>query len=115
MENENHVPTNTMPPQPPVENKVPANTVMPVTENTSSIGGIIGIIIVIAVIILGGLYFWGKRVEETQIETNPSTMTQETTDQQASVINSTSSSDTLDSISADLSATQTTDLSPELQ
>lgn len=32
----------------------------------SSIGGIIGTIIIISLIVLGGLYFWGKRIEESK-------------------------------------------------
>lgn len=32
----------------------------------SSIGGIIGTIIIISIIVLGGLYFWGKRIEESK-------------------------------------------------
>jgi uncharacterized protein YxeA len=35
-------------------------------EEKTSIGSIIATIIIIALIILGGLYFWGKRIEEAQ-------------------------------------------------
>jgi len=37
-------------------------------QNKSGIGSIIGTVIIIAIIILGGLYFWGKRVEETKLK-----------------------------------------------
>ncbi len=35
-------------------------------ENKTSIGSIIATIIIIALIVLGGLYFWGKRIQEQQ-------------------------------------------------
>lgn len=35
-------------------------------ENKTSIGSIIATIIIIALIVLGGLYFWGKRIEQAQ-------------------------------------------------
>ncbi len=91
-------------------------------ENKSSVGSIIGTIIIIALIVLGGLYFWGKRVEEAQ---NAKKMASEATlptvsaeDQaaanEAASIKSTSSLDDLDSIESDLNNTNTTNLSPEL-
>lgn len=39
-------------------------------KNKSSVGSIIGIIVIIAVIVLGGLYFWGKRLEESKANEN---------------------------------------------
>jgi flagellar basal body-associated protein FliL len=41
-----------------------------VKENKSSVGSLIGTIIIIAIIILGGLYFWGKRIEENKAKAN---------------------------------------------
>jgi hypothetical protein len=35
-------------------------------ENKSSIGSIIATVIIIALIVLGSLYFWGKRLEQVQ-------------------------------------------------
>jgi flagellar biosynthesis component FlhA len=35
-------------------------------ENKTSIGSVIATIIIIALIVLGGLYFWGKRIEQQQ-------------------------------------------------
>ncbi len=87
-------------------------------QNQSSIGSIIGTIIIIALIILGGLYFWGKRVEESKNIQNLTTDT--TTPQQAPdtseaglIKSSVSSSDDLSSIDTDLQNTNTTNLSPE--
>lgn len=90
-------------------------------ENKSSIGSIIGAIIIIALIILGGLYFWGKRIEEQK---NAKNLVTETTEQEsevdqtsmneAAVIKSTSSTDDLKSLEADLKSTNTVNLSSEL-
>lgn len=33
-------------------------------EKRTSVGPIIGIILILAIIIIGGLYFWGKRIQE---------------------------------------------------
>ena len=86
-------------------------------EKKTPIGSIIGIIIIIALIVLGGLYFWGKRIEESK---NTKELTTDTTqplsseDNEASIIKSTNSSDDLDSIEADLKATNTSNLDLEL-
>lgn len=88
-------------------------------QNKSSIGSIVGTIIIIALIILGGLYFWGKRMEEAksvQNITNENTLAgdQVTDTSEAAVIKSTSSSDDLDSIETDLNNTKTANLDAEL-
>ena len=84
-------------------------------NNKSSIGSIIGTIIIIAIIILGGLYFWGKRIEESKLKQNLVTDTVQPTAQQneANIIESTSSSDDLQSIQADLNATNMNNLGAE--
>jgi uncharacterized protein YpmB len=85
-------------------------------ENKSSIGSIFATIIIIAIIILGGLYFWGKRVEESRSKENLITNTMETaTGGEANTIRTVSGSDELDSIDADLNSTNLDNLSPELQ
>ena len=48
-------------------NNTPQNNI-PQVPHKSGIGSIIGTIIIIAIIILGGLYFWGKRVEEAKLK-----------------------------------------------
>lgn len=97
----------------PTIQQQPINTI---PENKSSIGSIIGTIIIIAVIILGGLYFWGKRVEEAKIRQNLVTETVPQNNQmdEAAVIKSTSASDDLDSIDADLNATKLDNLNAEM-
>ncbi len=36
-------------------------------RNETSVGPVIGIVIIVIIIILGGLYFWGSRVNDTMI------------------------------------------------
>ena len=61
-------------------------------QNKSSIGSIIGTIIIIAMIVLGGLYFWGKRIEDSKLKQKlvSDTTEQGIGDNQANVINSAS-------------------------
>jgi hypothetical protein len=84
-------------------------------ENKSSIGGIIGTIIIIAIIILGGLYFWGKRVEEAKLKQDlVSDTTQPTEYNEAAAIRSVSQGDDYASIEADLKATNMNNLDSEV-
>lgn len=100
----------------------PMNTspVAPLPENKSSIGSIIGTIIVIAIIILGGLYFWGKRIDEARmkeglVSNEPVENTQVVDDNmEANAIMSVSGSDDLNSIEAELKATNLDNLGAEL-
>ena len=84
--------------------------------NKSGLGSIIATIIIIAIIILGGLYFWGKRVEESQSADNAIQETAQTSEPQseAATIRSVSSSDDLDSINADLQATNLDNLGTDV-
>ena len=86
-----------------------------VNENQAWIGSIIGTIVIIAVIILGGLYFWGKRVEESKLkESLVNGSTEQTADSlEVKNIESVSSSDDISSIQADLSATNLDNLGAE--
>jgi uncharacterized protein HemX len=72
-------------------------------ENKSSVGSVIGIIIIIAIIILGGLYFWGKRIEESKIQDD--LLIQNATTSEVITAENVSSSDDMNSIEADLDAT----------
>jgi hypothetical protein len=89
-------------------------------ENKTSIGSIIATIIIIALIILGGLYFWGKRIEESKNVTNQLNgqgVTEAPADpllMEANAIKNLSQGDELEAIETDLQNTKTTDLSPEL-
>lgn len=86
-------------------------------ENKSSIGSIIGTIVIIAIIILGGLYFWGKRVEEAKIRQNlvtDQTSQSATTMNEAAAIKTVTNSDELSSIEADLNNTKLDNLGAEV-
>lgn len=104
---------------PPNVSPTPVQNI-PNHENKSSIGSIIGTIIVIAIIILGGLYFWGKRIDEARMnEKLVSGETEQVTetpndDMEANSIKSVSSSDEIDSIEAELKATSYDNLDAEL-
>ena len=88
----------------------------------TGVGGLIGTIIIIALIVLGGLYFWGKRIEEAKTVTQMTSETSTTTDtvkisrdqMEANLIKSTSPSDDLNSIENDLKSTNMTNLDAEL-
>ena len=86
-------------------------------QQKSSIGSIIGTIIIIAVIILGGLYFWGKRIEESKVTQNlVEERPQLSADQmQANSIKSVTASDDLGSIETDLNSTSLDNLNAELK
>ena len=81
-------------------------------QTKSSIGSIFGTIIILALIILGALYFWGKRIENTKNAQNLATDTSQPAE--AAAIQSMNGSDDLDSIEADLNSTKTENLSAEL-
>jgi hypothetical protein len=85
-------------------------------QQKSSIGSIIGTVIIIAIIILGGLYFWGKRIEESKLKQNlvSGTTTEPTSMNEAAVIKSVSSSDDLNSIQTDLNNTNLSNLNAEV-
>ena len=99
-------------------NQNPVDTMPQTPEETpksSSVGPFIGIIIVILVIILGGLYFWGQRVEKNADEsilTGEDTVTE---DNSVEILETQSSSDEIADIEEDLNTTDLENLDRELQ
>lgn len=92
----------------PQQNNV--NTVTPEMGKTgSSAGPIIGIVIILAIVILGGLYFWGQRNDLAEMGTDA-----EATDQSIENINYQGTSDDTSSIEADLDATDVETLDAEI-
>jgi len=90
----------------PNMNNVPNMNNAP-TPSGSSVGPVIGIIIILVVIILAGLYFWGQKDMDTEIEeTNTTASTESITVQ--------SQSDETDSIENDLNNTEIESLDAEL-
>ena len=87
----------------------------------SDIGPIIATIVIIAIIILGGLYFWGKRIElqkenQALMQNESATNTDETAAASAAAkIETVSQDDSLNTLDSELQTTQTANLSPELQ
>jgi hypothetical protein len=73
-------------------------------KNGSSAGPIIAVIVILAIIILGGLYFWGERSSDEATIENPS----------VDSINTQSEDDDTSSIEADLDATQIENVDAEL-
>jgi len=76
------------------------NTPNVIMRNEGSIGPVIGTIIILAVILLGGLYFWGNRGNNMYEDENSST------DAELQAIQNQSSSDESAAIEADLNNTR---------
>lgn len=93
-------------------NTSPMNTPIE-PKKASSIGPIVGILIIVIILLVGGLYFWGEqrdkesameaaRQEAAQIENAP--------DSKVDRLNAQGSSDSASSIESDLSATDLNNL-----
>jgi len=94
----------------------PVQSMQPHTDK--SIGPAIGIIVIIAVIVLGGLYFWGQRIDQqkavTPVVQDTSTTVQQDAMMQASAdaMQAQNTADDTATIEADLSATNVTTPDP---
>lgn len=91
-----------------------------VENKKGGVGSVIATIIIIAVIILGGLYFWGKRIETQRQQQALLQNTGTVTEDSAAVIEATkietvSQDDSVNTIESELNTTNTANLSPELQ
>ncbi len=88
------------------------------TNGEGSVGPVIATIIILAVVVLGGLYFWGQRntgSETTDIYGNPiSTTTPAATLPDTSAIDTQSSSDNPASIQNDLNSTNLDNLGADI-
>lgn len=98
-------------PTPPV---MPPPSPMMESPKKTQIGPVIGLIIILAIIVVGTLYFWGQRVEKTQNTGTQNTQTEQTTpaevDTQTEQLQTQSTSDDIYSIEADLEATDLGDI-----
>ena len=88
---------------------VPAN--MSGGSSGDSAGPIIGIIVILAIIILGGLYFWNQLTDNLGMMIDDETMMH---DDQVNQIKAQSGADDTASIEADLNATDVDNLDAEL-
>ncbi len=110
------------------EMKMPEEKFGPVTtaEKGSSFGVILGVLITLLIIILAGLYVWGKMLSEQIVPPNPTPEVErptaeennepESTNAEAEVetLDALSNSDELSAIEADLKATDATNMDAEI-
>lgn len=99
-----------------VEMKAPQNII---EEHHSHIAPILGILLIVLVIILGGLYLWGAQLTKEQevietraIENNEPETVRAEADQQ--ILETVSPSDSLNAIEADIESTNLDSLDAEL-
>ncbi len=101
--------------QTPVSEPTPEMMTME-TPKKSPLGPVIGLVIILAVIIVGSLYFWGQKVEQDAAIKNAPTQTEQRVvetapvDSQVEALQTQSSSDDINSIEADLNATDFTNI-----
>ncbi len=75
------------------------------------IGPVVGIVVIVLILILGGLYFWGEKLNQENGYGEPATTeTSEAPDAQTEGLSQQGSSDNLSDIEADLQSTNTADL-----
>jgi hypothetical protein len=83
----------------------------PPRADEGSVGPVVATIIILAVIVLGGLYFWNQRkADMNAVPTDTMSTSIDTT----SGIDTQSSSDTTSSINTDLNSTDTTGVDSQL-
>ncbi len=84
-------------------------------NSESSVGPVVATIIILAIVVLGGLYFWGQRnsAVNTDIYSIPISPSEDTT-ADTSAIDAQSNSDTSNSINADLNSTNLDNLETEI-
>lgn len=102
------------------------NNLRPHTEETPSyIGIILGILIVVLIILLGGVYMWGEIVQKNENQSPQPTVTRPTTEENnepestnaeadVETLGAMSTSDELDAIEADLGSTIISDPEADL-
>jgi hypothetical protein len=109
------------PQQMPVsEPMAPAQAPMPSTEERN-LGPAIGVIVIIALIVLGGLYFWGQRIDrkspapmETGATQDMPAAREETPGADLTTLETQGTGDDITSISADIEATNLSELGTEV-
>jgi len=102
---------------PPIKENI-LNKAVPEIEppKTKSTGAIVGSIIIIVILVIGGLYLWGKQITkvENQQATTPEQILSEP-DQALDSLKNQSTSDEIKSIETDLNATNLDNLNKELE
>ncbi len=97
-------------PQPQTENRVP-----PTPSESSAAGPIVGAIIIVAILILGGLYYWGAYLEERDRANLTAEDILNQPDAATDALRQQSASDEASSIEADLNATDLENLTTDLE
>lgn len=96
----------------------PMGTVMPQTPQTPSdkktIGPLVGVVIIILVLVLGGLYYWGQKINTEDQTVSPETITG-ADDPLLAELNQQSDADTTAAIETDLNATDLSNIDTELE
>lgn len=92
----------------------PMGSAMPQTPGAKPVGPIIGVIIIVLVLTLGGLYFYGDQLNRKNSAMTPEEI-QNTPDDSTMKLQEQSGSDETASIEADLNATDLENLDKELQ
>ncbi|OHA17921.1 MAG: hypothetical protein A2664_01020 [Candidatus Taylorbacteria bacterium RIFCSPHIGHO2_01_FULL_46_22b] len=82
----------------------------PIQQNQKSVGPIIGIIIIIVVLLVGALYFWGGTLNKSTMPIESPEQISAGTDTVVSGLQTVGVTDSLEDISADLNATDVSSL-----
>lgn len=103
---------------PPTQAAAPASTIGSAAPNNGGTGPVVGVIIIVAILALGAVYFWydAKMQAPASLPADESaTQTQASNDSVLDALTTTSSQDTASAIEADLNSTNTGDASATLQ
>jgi len=95
----------------PAEGESPVASGGESPEKSKNVGAVIGVVIIIAILVVGAFYFWGKKIDEAG---NPETILSEPDTTTESLLNQSDSTEIPD-IEADLNATDLDNLDAELQ
>jgi len=97
------------------DDKMEASVKMPAPEKHT--GGLVGAIVIVIILVVGGLYYWGKQVNENQTTVDESMTAEEIVsipDEKTEALGTQGSSDEVLDIEADLDATDLEGLEAEL-
>ena len=87
----------------------------PLPKKEGGMGATIGIIIIVLVLAVGGIYVWLTKSKPAPVNNDQAMQTTEPTDAKTEALKQTSSSDSASAIEAELSATDTGNASNDLQ
>ena len=103
--------------EPNINNENEAPNLAQESPETKNTGSIIAIIIIVAIIIIGGLYFWGEKINNATKEDTGATTEEilSTPDEKTESLKKQGTSDSISDIDADLNSTDLDNLDAELQ